>query len=174
MLLSAVAYSEHPDKCMQKIREIEPRFDYVIFDDDFIAERCDDFYFDYNVCVAMVTLSHANQEIVISYRGTSQNIQLLDELLATLVKKQRFGLGNAHAYFLNGFKKLQPCVIERLKNMIELFPNYQVTVSGHSLGGAMASISMSMPISMSMYVREEHCISGQSKAFHLRTTKNWR
>ena len=77
MLLSAVAYSEHLDKCMQKIREIEPRFDYVIFDDDFIAERCDDFYFDYNVCIAMVTLSHANQEIVISYRGTSQNVQLL-------------------------------------------------------------------------------------------------
>ena len=64
MLLSAVAYSENPDKCMQKIRKIEPRFDYMIFD-DFIAERCDDFYFDYSVCVAMVTLSHANQEILI-------------------------------------------------------------------------------------------------------------
>ena len=105
VLLSAVAYSENPDKCMQKIRKIEPRFDYMIFD-DFIAERCDDFYFDYSVCVAMVTLSHANQEIVISYRGTSQNIPLLDELLATLVKKQRFGLGNVHEYFLYGFKKL--------------------------------------------------------------------
>ena len=151
VLLSAVAYSEHPDKCMQKIREIEPRFDYEIFDDNFIAERCDDFFFDYKVCVAMIMISHANKEIVITYRGTSQNVQLLDEALVALIKKQRFGLGNVHAYFLNGFKKLQRCAIERLLTMIEMHKDYSVTVSGHSLGGAMASI-------MSMHVREKRMV----------------
>ena len=146
-----MAYSEHPDKCIEKIREIEPRFDYEIFDDNFIAERCDDFYFDYKVCVVMIMISHANKEIVITYRGTSQCAQLLDELLVALKEKQRFGLGNVHVYFLNRFKKLQRCAIERLLTMIEMHKDYSVTVSGHSLGGAMASI-------MSMHVREKRMV----------------
>ena len=147
-LLTSVSYSEYPDLCLEKIQELEPLFDYEIMNDNFIAERCDDFIFDYNVCVAMVTVSHSNREIVLSYRGTTQTKQLVDEVLTALfLKKLNFyNHGNVQQYFLKAFNKLRPCVMDRLKATINMFPDYRVTVNGHSLGGAMASI-------MSMYIK---------------------
>ena len=49
VLLSAAAYSETPDQCLAKIREGNPLFDFEVLDDNFIARRCDDFYFDYKI-----------------------------------------------------------------------------------------------------------------------------
>lgn len=142
VLLSAATYSEVPDQCLAKIQVKNPLFDYQVFDDNFIARRCDNFYFDYKMCVAIVAISHINQEIVISYRGTAENLQLLDEgLVALLYEKKKLGEGSVQTYFLNAFEKLQPCTKQRLLAMIDMFPTYTITISGHSLGGAMASIS---------------------------------
>ena len=142
VLLSAAAYSETPDQCLAKIREGNPLFDFEVLDDNFIARRCDDFYFDYKMCTAVVAVSNLNREIVLSYRGTAHNLQLLDQVLAALlIPKMKMGKGSIHAYFLNAFEALIPCARERLEMMIQMYPDYTLTISGHSLGGAMASIS---------------------------------
>lgn len=140
LLLSAVAYSSEPDSCLAEIKQIHPEFDYEVYDNNLIARRCDNFFFDYKVCAAIVTVSHSNKKIVLSYRGTAQFGQLLEEFFLTLSKKRDFGAGKVHSYFYNAFEQLKPCAVDRIKAMMEQYPDYSVTVSGHSLGGAVASM----------------------------------
>lgn len=141
-LLSALAYSDEPDKCIDK----------TLSDDGFelleaIGQRCEDFHlFEYKECYAYTAVSHKMETIVLAYRGTTTttgNKQLYDEILSVLLKpKEHFLIGGeVQYYFKNVFNKLSPCVHESIKTRLTYYPDYNVLVTGHSLGGAIASLS---------------------------------
>lgn len=143
LMLSTAAYYDEPDKCMEQLGK------------DFVAsgmkkyefkavfkQKCDDYLFDYEECYVVLALSHQRKLITISYRGTTNAKQLLDEVLTVLAtSKVKLGKGHVQQYFLNAYQQLQRCLEANILEMIQEHPDYKVAVSGHSLGGAIASIA---------------------------------
>ncbi|XP_052778411.1 lipase ZK262.3-like [Mya arenaria] len=138
-LLSAVAYSDDPQKCIDAIYR-EGGFRLV----KAVAMRCDDIpFFDYKECYAFMTVSEKEKIISMSFRGTNQGQQLLDEFLSVLIipKVNYIGGGKVEEFFLNAYNKLYPCAKQSVLELLESYPDYEVVISGHSLGGAIASIT---------------------------------
>ena len=138
VLLTAVADTNQSEQCLKKLF---PHRDYQII--EVISEPCDSFWFKYQHCNAYVGLSLSNKTIVVAYRGTKQDVQLVEEMLVTLaIPKQKFVAGgHVQAYFLNAHMKLYTNVAKNVKSLKSKYPDYNVLVVGHSLGGAMASIA---------------------------------
>lgn len=127
---------------MEKIKQKNTHLDYEII--RVVATPCEYFkFFEYDECVAVVAKSDARKSILLSYRGTKMKKQLVDEIASILtVPKQSFhGNGHVQAYFLNAASQLTPCVRETTRELQAQYPGYDVWLSGHSLGGAMASVS---------------------------------
>lgn len=105
---------------------------------------CDDFYFNYpgNECFAFLALSHHRKLITLSYRGTTKAIQLLDQVITVLeLSMTRMGNGHVQQYFYNAYLKLQECLEGQIRQLLTDYPDYRVAITGHSLGGGIASIA---------------------------------
>lgn len=141
-LLSAVAYSDDPKRCMKRIL---PMGEFEL--DQVIGRRCEDLpLFAYKECYAYTAVSHARRLIVLAYRGTvtnKGNSQIYDEIVSVLLKPKVSFLigGEVQNYFKQAFDKLSPCVFQSISELVSQFPDYNVIVTGHSLGGAIASLS---------------------------------
>ncbi|WAR20408.1 LIP1-like protein [Mya arenaria] len=140
-LLSAVAYAEpeYVQKCLS----------HSLSSDDFelveaIGRKCDLKFNDYKECFAFSAISHKRGVIILSYRGTAgDEKQLKDEAKKTFIPKKKFrDTGKVHYYFHYAFNKLyDPCIKESIRKLAKQYNNYTVVVTGHSLGGAMASLA---------------------------------
>lgn len=139
---SAVAYSDEPMKCLNKLF---PGSDYMLFYVYF--KKCDNYLFKYkNKCLAFATFSHRNREIIVAYRGTRGMKQIADEVLTSLGTSPvstAIG-GKVERYFYNVHEKSYYHIKHMIKDLIHWYPNYTVKLTGHSLGGAVASISSAM------------------------------
>eukprot|EP01062_Namystynia_karyoxenos_P026207 TRINITY_DN20434_c0_g1_i1.p1 TRINITY_DN20434_c0_g1~~TRINITY_DN20434_c0_g1_i1.p1 ORF type:complete len:1777 (+),score=357.84 TRINITY_DN20434_c0_g1_i1:82-5412(+) len=96
--------------------------------------------------------------VVISFRGTNcfQNVKTdaqffrdpFDEMLhnrhwsdlTSLRRVSGFGLPRCHRGFLKAYRMIEPEVIERLGPILKRYPQHEVLVTGHSLGGALACL----------------------------------
>ena len=138
-LLAAAAYSDSPGTCLKKIY---PENDIEIVEK--IAWTCTDLkFFRYKRCFAYTAVSRASKIIIVAFRGTIIRVQLIDEILSVLtIPKERFVIGGkVQNYFKNAYDGLYPCVNESIKVLVQKYPDYQVVVIGHSLGGAIASLT---------------------------------
>lgn len=135
LLLSSVSYSKHqPQKCMNKA---VPQDKFQI--ESVVTRPCD---FIKNKCSGYVAISHVVQAIVIAFRGTEDPYQLMDELLETLfVPSVDFLGGKVKSYWKRAFVVLWKDIEPRLNSLISAYPSYQVWVTGHSLGAAIASVA---------------------------------
>ncbi|XP_053385705.1 lipase ZK262.3-like [Mercenaria mercenaria] len=134
-LFSAVAYTDYPAGCANKIL---PGFLEVV---EVIGRRCN-YLFKYKECFAFTAVSHAWKKIILAYRGTASPLQLIEEAVTALkFKVPAKGGGNVQAYFRNANDRIYPCAKSSIKDLVQKYPHYRVVVTGHSLGGAIASVA---------------------------------
>lgn len=141
-LLSALAYSDNPAAC---VNSILPTGGFELH--YAVGQKCEDLpLFEYDECYAFTAVSHVKKTIVLAFRGTvteEGNKQLYDEIVSVLLKpKEHFIIGGeVQVYFKKAFNKLSPCVHTSINELVSQNPDYDVIVTGHSLGGAIASLS---------------------------------
>lgn len=142
-LLTAVAYSNNPEKCLNTIR---PNSGIKLV--DLIGRKCDqNTKFNYEHCFAYTAISDSQKFIVVAFKGTANSLaQLWDEARNVLLQpKTPFIIGGmVQVYFKDVFDLFYSCVKESIRQMVISNPEYDIVVTGHSLGGAIqCSVSSS-------------------------------
>jgi len=135
-IVSGAAYVRQPQPCLDKYLASE-QIQVV----DIIGRACSSLFDD--ECVVLVAISHVTKRIYLSYRGSTSVKQLLTEIVTTLItaKVPFKGAGYVQKYFRDTFMLLYPCVKNSLEEKMKAYPGYTVAVTGHSLGGALASLA---------------------------------
>ncbi|KAL4224799.1 hypothetical protein ACF0H5_015495 [Mactra antiquata] len=138
VLLSAVAYSDHPQKCLD---QLFPGGGFKLVAG--VLCKCNSFLFEYKECFEAVAVSEHLKLIVVANRGTTNNTQLFEEVLTALtIPKQNLKTGGrVQKYFYDAFNLLYPCVSKAVKDQLSSYPDYTVVITGHSLGAAIASLT---------------------------------
>ena len=109
---------------------------------DIINGSCD-FLLEYEDCFAYIAVSVEKKVVLVAFRGTEEMTQLTEQAFMVLFKGEvsfKTG-GEVQKYFSNAFNTLYPCVYGSVSNLVKLYPDFTVRVTGHSLGGAIASMS---------------------------------
>ena len=135
LLLSAVAYDpEHPQECLDNSLPSD-KFELQTQ----VTENCD--FADHN-CAGYVAISHSMHVIVVAFRGTEDLGQAFYEFVESLLApKTPFLNGEVQVYWKRGFDTLWPSMKAEVKALVSTNPSYQIWVTGHSLGGAIASLA---------------------------------
>ncbi|TKR87354.1 hypothetical protein L596_011764 [Steinernema carpocapsae] len=133
MPLCAAAYADDPTECVQK------HFDrkHVQIQGP-VSGECD---LAGETCSAFVVTSHNDSAIIIVFRG-AEDLNELNRMLSESKHMEKFiGGGKVAKGYLDAINSLDRSGLkdlffgERNQN-----PNYQIWVTGHNIGGAMASI----------------------------------
>ncbi|PAV64462.1 hypothetical protein WR25_07040 isoform J [Diploscapter pachys] len=131
--LAAAAYGDQHQACLNK--SFPAHENRAILDTQ--KEDCDSLG---NTCEGYVVLSPVAKELIIVFRGTKTKAQLLLEGWDSLQPgADFFGMGNVNRYFLNAHLVLWPEIEQILTNTE--YKDHRVTFTGHSLGGALASLA---------------------------------
>ena len=139
LYLSAVAYDQSNDLVHQ-----QQCLDNALASDKFqlqtvITKTCD---VAGNDCSGYVAVSHTLKVIVVAFRGSKDFKQVVKQILEILLSpKKPFLDGEVQAYWKRGFDLLWPTMETELNTLVSQNPSYQIWVTGHSLGGAMASLA---------------------------------
>ena len=135
LLLSAVAYDPyHPQECLDNSL---PSANFQI--QAVVTKKCD--FFD-NECSGYVAVSHNLAAIVVAFRGSENFGQAFTQFIENLAfLKIKFLDGEVQSYWKRGFHELWQCMKAEVKALVSKNPSYQLWVTGHSLGGAMASLA---------------------------------
>ncbi|CAD5220526.1 unnamed protein product [Bursaphelenchus okinawaensis] len=134
--LASAAYSDNPQDCLDN------RFDDAKLI-GMIHVKCQD-QLNTTMCAAYVAVSPADKAIILSFRGTNNFIQLITQIgnIAFLNKHKAPLEGRVAGYFYDVHAQLWENGLNKLfKKALEEYPDYSVWVTGHSFGGAIASIA---------------------------------
>ncbi|KAL3985338.1 Lipase (class 3) family protein [Acanthocheilonema viteae] len=131
--LAAGAYSTDPEKCV--INTLPKWQKWLVYSTE--STMCDIFQ---NSCSSYIIRSDIIKEIIIVFRGTTTKKQLITQGWQSM-KSMRdfFGVGMVNRYFFEALEHVWPNIELVLKDPI--FKSYPVTFTGHSLGGAIASLA---------------------------------
>ncbi|WKY07624.1 hypothetical protein Q1695_007243 [Nippostrongylus brasiliensis] len=135
--LSSAAYSTAPQNCLTN------RFTSAVLRRQ-LTVKCDSSRID--ECSGFTAVLNADKAIVISFRGTDNFLQLIKESDNTLFKSQDAWIagGKVSTYFNKAFMSLwNGGMKDDFNTLRSKYPSYQVWVTGHSLGGAMATLAAS-------------------------------
>ena len=138
-IFSALAYSDTPDNCMDTLF---PDDDYDVISVN--TKECDDFMLSYyKPCLSFIVLSHNNSEVIVSYRGSRGANQVLDQTLAIVFIPAVTSVigGRVQRYFQAVHQTLFADDRDTLISLAYQYPEYTFTFTGHSLGGAVASLT---------------------------------
>jgi len=136
LLLSTSAYSDKPDMCLTNL----PLSDWTEYG-TFSVSPCDPAN---STCFGFSAYSEKNQFIVLAFRGTTAVTQLLFETIQGFLPTSDWPAGGmVTPYFKDALFKMWPALQTQMSELIQKYPTYKVYVTGHSLGGAMASLAAS-------------------------------
>ena len=132
--LCALAYSDDVAKYIPKAKEVNT---FKLTKQ--VTKPCSGGAF----CSGFVAVSHDEQAIAIAFRGSQHVKQIIAEVLEILTQPKLSFVagGKVQKYFMDAFEMvwddLEKYVDEEIKN----YPSYKLWVTGHSLGGALASLA---------------------------------
>lgn len=96
------------------------------------------------ICSGFIAISHDDKAIILSFRGTNSFTQLMLESSEIACKSQTevpIG-GKVATYFTEIYEQLRSeGLIISVLNVIKNYSEYELWVTGHSLGGALASLA---------------------------------
>lgn len=101
------------------------------------TDKCD----KSTVCHGYVAVSTKRNAIVVAFRGTEGNVQLVAEIVEALQEKVPMAGGKTFKYFYDAMAILYPNISTYVNQQLTQNPTYEVWVTGHSLGGAVASLA---------------------------------
>ena len=82
-----------------------------------------------------------NEKIVVAFRGTRSLTNWINNFSVFLVPFYNDRKVLVHQGFLNSFNSIKDQIINGIKELIQKYPDYQVSLVGHSLGGCLATIT---------------------------------
>ncbi|KAK0411929.1 hypothetical protein QR680_005925 [Steinernema hermaphroditum] len=146
--MSAAAYSDSPQKCLHNV------FRNASFERQ-VTKVCD--WDRDDTCSGFVGVSHDDEAIIIAFRGTTTFIQLITEAGETLNEHVEFITGGkVSKYFFDAFNIVwQSGIKDTYLKLRNRHPNYQVWVTGHSLGGSMASLCAASIVKLKLAKQEK-------------------
>ncbi|CAJ0939140.1 unnamed protein product, partial [Mesorhabditis belari] len=131
--LAAGAYADSAYECVN--RTFHPNEGRELLEN--VGEECDIIS---TLCSGYVVKSDRMQHLILVFRGTKTKVQLLLEgWMSQTDGADFFQMGNVNKYFLNAHNVLW-APMERVLTH-PLYQNYAVTITGHSLGGALAALA---------------------------------
>ena len=135
LLLSAVAYApSHKQECLENVLSSE-KFQLQRV----VTTKCD---IVENECSGYVAVSHALKAVVVAFRGSAKYEQAIVEFLESfLIPEVSFLDGKVQSYWYRAFYVLWPSMEAEVKALVVKNPSYQIWVTGHSLGAAVASLA---------------------------------
>uniref|UniRef100_A0A8R1HVM9 Lipase_3 domain-containing protein n=1 Tax=Caenorhabditis japonica TaxID=281687 RepID=A0A8R1HVM9_CAEJA len=105
-------------------------------------------------CFGYTAFDTTQKVVVMSFRGTDGNVQLVDEMLSFFTGKKPFfdDAGHIFTYFYDAFFFLwNGGLSQEIRTLKYQYPGYELWVNGHSLGGAIASIAASYVVHSGLY-----------------------
>uniref|UniRef100_A0AC34Q263 Fungal lipase-like domain-containing protein n=1 Tax=Panagrolaimus sp. JU765 TaxID=591449 RepID=A0AC34Q263_9BILA len=133
--MAAASYSDHPELC------VKDNFANADFKQKYIVQ-CD--LLKNDTCFGFSAVSHSDKSIILSFRGSNGALQITNEVIDELLDPPSpfVGGGGVNKYFLDAFNKIWNAGMKDDFNTVKNSnPGYEVWVTGHSLGAAMASIA---------------------------------
>jgi len=132
--LAAAAYNDNPVGCLKNNFEsdVEIVSTYSV--------QCDPI----DKCFTYVALSHSDKAILIGFRGSMTTAQLLAEGFDSILKPhvKAFGDTQVSEYFFNAFNLTWDFGLKKdIEELSTKYWQYEIWLSGHSLGGAIASLT---------------------------------
>lgn len=88
----------------------------------------------------VVVIDKEEEEILIGFRGTISEIKQWASNLDVKYTKWYNGNGKVHSGFYDRFNEIKTRTISLLKKAQEELPNGDIIISGHSMGGAVATL----------------------------------
>uniref|UniRef100_A0A1I7T5H6 Lipase_3 domain-containing protein n=1 Tax=Caenorhabditis tropicalis TaxID=1561998 RepID=A0A1I7T5H6_9PELO len=97
-----------------------------------------------DTCSGFTAVSHEDKAVLVVFRGSTSDEQLVVEGLETVFasKKSWISGGTVSEYFNDAFYKIWSAGMkDDVNSLVAKYPEYQVWVTGHSLGGSLASLA---------------------------------
>ncbi len=134
--LCALAYSENVAEYIPKASEVS-KFRLV----KQVTKPCS----GGALCSGFVAVCHEEKAIAVAFRGTHHFKQLITEILDILTepKKSFVPGGKVQGYFLDAYEIVWNDLEKYVYQEINKYASYKVWVTGHSLGGTLASLASS-------------------------------
>uniref|UniRef100_A0A158R5M4 Lipase_3 domain-containing protein n=1 Tax=Syphacia muris TaxID=451379 RepID=A0A158R5M4_9BILA len=137
-IAAAAAYADNPQPCLTN----RLRGAYVI--GKYKAD-CGPLPFQgFDYCYGFTAVSEFHRAVILSFRGAQNLAQfLMEDFQAVFEKKSPlFGGGKVARYFHDGFNSVWTKGMYRdLLFLRKRHPNYEIWITGHSLGGSMSAIA---------------------------------
>ncbi|CAD5226219.1 unnamed protein product [Bursaphelenchus okinawaensis] len=134
LVLASSAYSPTPHDCLGN------RFENAELIERFEI-HCD--LSENNTCSGYIALLHQDRVIAVVFRGTTSKDQLGLEGVSGFFERGYFQeMGRVNRYFQDAFEKIWDGGMgKRFDEISQNYPDYDLWVTGHSLGGALASLA---------------------------------